>query len=189
MIFFSLLSFKEMRLYTLAWSSWHSKQRLCVPAHFKSISEKHSGLISLQVSNPVLIFCGNRGLADEGDKRAALHARPNPFIAPRQSHHMPYHRPKLANGKKVVESGDSAPKDKENLAWLFLLLGNNLSYWIFVLCFGVCSSFLTEKSKRPRKLVINHTKICRDLEMMKQDQLYQSALKYMPQTENKQQHM
>lgn len=32
-------------------------------------------------------------------------------------------------------------------------------------------------------------KICRDLEMMKQDQLYQSAVEYVPQTENKQQHM
>lgn len=32
-------------------------------------------------------------------------------------------------------------------------------------------------------------KICRDLEMMKQDQLYQSALECVPQTENKQQCM
>lgn len=93
-------------------------------------------------------------MADEGDEPAALHTRPSPFIALSQSHHELYHRPKVAHGKRVVESGDAAHKYKENSARLFLLLGEQLV--VPALC-TVWRVFLTEKSKRPRKLVINHT--------------------------------
>lgn len=62
-------------------------------------------------------------MVDEGDEPAAPHTRPNPFIALSQSHHKLYHRPKVAYGKRVVESGDAAHKYKENSAWLFLFLG------------------------------------------------------------------
>lgn len=43
-----------------------------------------------------------------------------------QSHHMPYHRPKLDVGRRAVESGDAAHKYEENWAELFLFLGHNL---------------------------------------------------------------
>lgn len=43
-----------------------------------------------------------------------------------QSQQMPYHGPKLAVGRRAVESGDASHKYKENLAGLFLFLGHNL---------------------------------------------------------------
>lgn len=95
-----------------------------MPAHFKSILEKDSGLASYNFKLcSHFSFCANRGLVEGGDEQAGLHAPPSPFIAPSQSRCMPYHRLKIADGEGVVKSGDAALKYKENRAWLFVLLG------------------------------------------------------------------
>lgn len=78
-------------------------------------------------------------MVEEGDEQAGLHTRLSPFIALSLSHCMPYHRPKRADGKKVVESGDAAHKYKENWAWLFLLLREQLVVLAF--CTFVCGGF------------------------------------------------
>lgn len=79
--------------------------------------------------------------------------------------------------KRVVQLGDAAHKYKGS--WKLLVLA---------LCFNNNNNN-GAKGLENQKLIKEYMKICRDLEMMKQDQLYQSAVEYVPQTENKQQHM